>query len=246
MELQGQTAIVTGAAQGIGKAIALTLAREGAALVLGDINLSKAQEVAGEIQGLGGRALACKVDVSSPEEAQALIDSCSKELGRVDILVNNAGVTRDGLVLRMKKEDWDLVLNINLTGAFLCCKAAARPMTKQRQGRIINIASVVGLMGNAGQANYAASKAGVIGLTKSLAKELASRSVTVNAIAPGFIDTDMTRVLPQEVKEAMLRQVPLSRWGTVQDVANCVRFLASAGASYMTGQIISVNGGMYM
>lgn len=246
MELQGQTAIVTGAAQGIGRAIALTLAREGAALVLGDINLSKAQEVAEEIKGLGGRALACKVDVSSPEEAQGLIDSCSKELGRVDILVNNAGVTRDGLVLRMKKEDWDLVLNINLTGTFLCSKAAARPMTKQRQGRIINIASVVGLMGNAGQANYAASKAGVIGLTKSLAKELASRSVTVNAIAPGFIDTDMTRVLPQEVKEAMLRQVPLSRWGTVQDVASCVRFLASAGASYMTGQIISVNGGMYM
>lgn len=246
MELQGQTAIVTGAAQGIGRAIALTLAREGAVLALGDVNFSKAQEVAGEIAALGGRALACKVDVSSAEEAQGLIDSCLQLFGRVDILVNNAGVTRDGLVLRMKKEDWDLVLNINLTGAFLCSKAAARPMAKQRQGRIINIASVVGLMGNTGQANYAASKAGVIGLTKSLAKELASRSVTVNAIAPGFIDTDMTRVLPQEVKEAMLRQIPLGRWGTVQDVAHCVRFLASSGASYMTGQVISVNGGMYM
>lgn len=246
MELSGQVAIITGAAQGIGKAIALALAERGVDVVLGDIDLFKAQEVAGEVEALGRKALACRVDVSLMEKAQDLIDAGMEKFGRVDILVNNAGVTRDALVLRMKKEDWDFVLNVNLNGVYHCTKAVARFMTRQRRGRIVNIASVVGLMGNAGQANYAASKAGVIGLTKSLAKELAPRSITVNAVAPGFIDTDMTRVLSEEVKAAMLRQIPLGRWGTPMDVARCVRFLVTPGASYITGQVIGVNGGMYM
>ena len=244
--MDGQAAIITGAAQGIGRAIALALAERGTTVVLGDINLAKAQEVAREVETLGQKALPYQVNVSYPEETQGLVEACLEAFGRIDILINNAGVTRDALLLRMKKEDWDFVLNVNLTGAFHCAKAVARPMARQRRGKIVNIASVVGLMGNAGQANYAASKAGIIGLTKSLAKELASRAITVNAVAPGFIDTDMTRTLSEEVKAAMLGQIPLRRWGTPQDVARCVRFLVSPGAGYITGQVISVNGGMHM
>jgi 3-oxoacyl-[acyl-carrier protein] reductase len=246
MSIQEQVAIVTGAAQGIGRAIAYTLAREGARVVLSDINLPKAEEVARELGSWGQEVLVIKADVANTEEAEEIVEGALQKWGRVDILVNNAGVTRDALVLRMKKEDWDYVLNINLTGTFNCTKAAIKPMMKQRRGKIINIASVVGIMGNAGQSNYAASKAGIIGLTKSLARELAPRNINVNAIAPGFIDTEMTLVLPEELKEAMLKQIPLGRWGIPEDIAYCVKFLVSEEASYITGQVIQVNGGMYM
>ncbi len=246
MILNGRVAIITGAAQGIGKAVAIKFAKEGADIVVSDINLDLAEATAREIEQLGRKSLALKVDVSKPDETEKMAEDVLKAFGRIDILVNNAGITRDTLLMRMKKEDWDLVLNVNLSGTFNCAKAVVKHMVKARSGKIINISSVVGLMGNAGQVNYSSSKAGVIGFTKSLARELASRSINVNAIAPGFIDTDMTKVLPEKERQLLVNQIPLSRLGLPEDVANCAKFLASDEAGYITGQVIQVNGGMYM
>jgi 3-oxoacyl-[acyl-carrier protein] reductase len=246
MSLQGKITLVTGAAQGIGRAISRSLAREGADLALCDINLAGAQDVARELSHEGGRCLALQVDVSSPSEVRASAERVLGEWDRIDILINNAGITKDGLLVRMKDEDWDLVLDVNLKGAFYFTREALRPMMKQRWGRIINVASVVGAMGNVGQANYVASKAGVIGLTKATAREVASRGITVNAIAPGFIETDMTQRLSEEVRQGMLMQIPVGRFGLPEDVAGVVAFLASEASSYITGQVIHINGGMYM
>jgi 3-oxoacyl-[acyl-carrier protein] reductase len=246
MSLEGKTAIVTGAAQGIGRAIAETLARDGADVAVADLDPGRSQEVVEAITKLGRRALNLKVNVADWNDAKNMVDQVIKEWNHVDILVNNAGITRDGLLLRMKEEDWHLVLQVNLYGTFHCTKAVLQPMTKQRYGRIVNIASIVGAMGNAGQANYAASKAAVIGFTKTVAREYASRMVTVNAVAPGFIDTAMTRGLPEDVKDTLLKQIPLGRLGLPADIAEAVRFLASEAAGYITGHILHVNGGMLM
>lgn len=246
MSLNGRLAIVTGASRGIGKAVALKLAAEGADLVVTATSLAAAEMTADEIIKLGGKALAMKVDVSVALEVEALFAQAVQEFGRVDILVNNAGITRDGLLLRMKEEDWDAVLDVNLKGAFNCTREAAKIMTKARSGRIVNISSVVGEMGNAGQSNYCASKAGMFGLTKATARELAKRNITVNAVAPGFIETDMTEGLSEKVKENLLQQIPLERLGQPEDIAAAVSFLVSSSAGYITGHILSVNGGMYM
>ncbi len=246
MSLEGKIAIVTGSAQGIGRAIAETLARQGADIVVADLDPGRSQETVGMIEKTGRRALNVKLNVADWNDVKAMADRVLKEWGKIDILVNNAGITRDGLILRMKEEDWNLVLQVNLNGTFFCSKAVLPPMTKQRSGRIVNIASIVGVMGNAGQANYAASKAAVIGLTKTLAREYASRMVTVNAVAPGFIDTTMTQGLPAEVKETLQKQIPLGRLGQPADVAEAVCFLASDEAGYITGQVLHVNGGMLM
>ena len=244
--MKGQTAVITGGGRGIGKAIAECFARRGANIVVADVILDIAREAADEISSLGVKTLPLKADVSKAAEVSAMFEMATKEFQRVDILVNNAGITRDGLLMRMSEEDWDAVMAINLKGTFLCCKDAVRIMAKQRYGRIINISSVVGFMGNAGQANYTASKAGVIGLTKTIAREYASRGVTVNAVAPGFIKTAMTDALPENIKNEMMKIIPLARFGTIEDVAEAVAFFASAGAGYITGQVIHVNGGMYM
>lgn len=244
MRLENKMALITGGGRGIGRAIALALAKEGADIVACDINLESLKEVASEIEKLGRRVLILKADVSKVREVDEMVKKALDKFTKIDILVNNAGITRDNLILRMSEEEWDQVLGINLKGAFNCLKAVARPMMKQRWGRIINIASVVGIMGNPGQANYAASKAGIIGLTKSAAKELASRGINVNAIAPGFIKTVMTEALSDEVKERLTSQIPLKRLGEVVDVANLVVFLASDDASYITGEVIKVDGGM--
>jgi 3-oxoacyl-[acyl-carrier protein] reductase len=244
--MKGQTAVITGGGRGIGKAIAESFARRGANIVVADVILDIAREAADEISSLGVKTLPLKADVSKAAEVSAMFESAVKEFQRVDVLVNNAGITRDGLLMRMSEEDWDAVMAINLKGTFLCCKDAVRIMAKQRYGRIINISSVVGFMGNAGQANYTASKAGVIGLTKTIAREYASRGVTVNAVAPGFIKTAMTDALPENIKNEMMKIIPLARFGTIEDVAEAVAFFASAGAGYITGQVIHVNGGMYM
>jgi 3-oxoacyl-[acyl-carrier protein] reductase len=246
MILNNKIALVTGAAQGIGRDIALALAQDGADVVICDVNLEAAQKTAADIEALGRKALALKTNVAASAEVTAMVDQTIEKFGRVDILVNNAGITRDGLILRMKDEDWDLVMSINLKGAFLCTKAALKFMTKQRSGTIINIASIVGAMGNAGQANYVASKAGLIGLTKTIAREYANRGITANAVAPGFIETAMTQALPENVRTDLAKQIPMGKLGTPEDVANAVRFLASSRASYITGQVIHVNGGMYM
>ncbi len=246
MSLNGKIALVTGAAQGIGKDIALGLAADGADVAICDVNLEAAQKTAAEIEARGRKALALKANVAASAEVTAMIDRVVEKFGRLDILVNNAGITRDGLILRMKDEDWDLVLSINLKGAFLCAKAALRHMTKQRAGTVISIASIVGAMGNPGQANYVASKAGLIGLTKTIAREYANRNITANAVAPGFIDTAMTQALSENVRAELAKQIPLGRLGASEDVANAVRFLASPAAAYITGQVIHVNGGMYM
>jgi len=246
MSLQGKVAIVTGGAQGIGRAIAEGLAEDGADIAVADLDPDRSQETVSAIQKLGRRALSVKVNVSDWNDAKAMADQVIQEWGRIDILVNNAGITRDGLLLRMKEEDWNLVLQVNLNGTFHCTKAVLLPMTKQRFGRIVNIASIVGAMGNVGQANYAASKAAVIGFTKTAAREYASRAVTVNAVAPGFIDTAMTQGLSPEVKEALQKQIPLGRLGLPSDIAAAVRFLVSDAASYITGQVLHVNGGMLM
>ena len=245
--LDGKVALVTGGSRGIGRAIALLLGQEGADVAVCARNVEAAGEVASEIEGLGRKCLVRACDVADAEQAGALIASTIEELGQLDILVNNAGVTRDNLLMRMKEEDWDEVLAINLKGAFNCARAAVRPMLKARGGRIVNITSVVGLQGNAGQANYAASKAGLIGLTKSLARELASRGITANAVAPGLVpETGMTGELAAEVQQQMLSAVPLGRAGTPEDVAHAVAFLASEQAAYITGQVLAVDGGMVM
>tara|TARA_Y100001934_G_scaffold270035_1_gene354307 strand:+ start:1448 stop:2194 length:747 start_codon:yes stop_codon:yes gene_type:complete len=245
--LDGKVALVTGGSRGIGRAIALRLGQEGADVAVCARNVEAAGEVASEIEGLGRKCLVRACDVADAEQAGALIASTIEELGQLDILVNNAGVTRDNLLMRMKEEDWDEVLAINLKGAFNCARAAVRPMLKARGGRIVNITSVVGLQGNAGQANYAASKAGLIGLTKSLARELASRGITANAVAPGLVpETGMTGELAAEVQQQMLSAVPLGRAGTPEDVAHAVAFLASEQAAYITGQVLAVDGGMVM
>ncbi len=246
MGLNGKIALVTGAAQGIGKEIALALAEDGADVAICDVNLEAAQKTAGDIEAKGRKSLALKANVAASGDVTAMIDQVVEKFGKIDVLVNNAGITRDGLILRMKDEDWDLVLSINLKGAFLCTKAALKYMAKQRGGTIINIASIVGAMGNAGQANYVASKAGLIGLTKTIAREYANRGITANAVAPGFIETAMTQALPENVRQELAKQIPMGKLGTPEDVANAVRFLASSWASYISGQVIHVNGGMYM
>lgn len=246
MQLTGRVALVTGGGQGIGKSIALKLASYGADVAVADVNLEKAQETAKEIKSMGRKELAIKVDVVSMQETEEMAEKVFEHFEALHILVNNAGITRDGLILRMKEEDWDAVLDVNLKGAFNCTKACLKYMNKQKWGRIINVSSVVGVMGNAGQANYAASKAGLIGLTKSVAREYASRNVTCNAVAPGYIETAMTNVLTDKVKEELLSRIPLGRLGGPNDVAMGVLFLASNAASYITGQVININGGMAM
>ncbi len=246
MSLTGKIALVTGAAQGIGREIALALASDGADVAICDVNLEAAQKTAAEIESKGKKSLAVKANVAASADVSAMIEQVVGKFGKIDILINNAGITRDGLILRMKDEDWDLVLSINLKGAFLCTKSALKYMTKQRSGTIINIASIVGAMGNAGQANYVASKAGLIGLTKTIAREYANRGITANAVAPGFIETAMTQALPENVRQELAKQIPMGKLGTPEDVANAVRFLASPWASYITGQVVHVNGGMYM
>jgi len=246
MNLEGRVAMVTGAAQGIGRAIALALAEVGADIAGGDVALEKLQGVAKEIEALGRKALALHLDVSSPDSVKEAVDKTLEAFGKVDILVNNAGITKDNLIMRMKPEDWDLVLRVNLNGAFHCTRAVLPGMVKQRYGRIINIASVVAQAGNPGQANYIASKAGIIGLTKAVASEVGSRNITVNAIAPGFIATAMTENLPEAVRQRMLSLIPLGRMGTDRDIAHGVRFLASEEASYITGHVLNINGGVYM
>jgi 3-oxoacyl-[acyl-carrier protein] reductase len=246
MSLSGRVAFITGASQGIGRACALRLAKDGASVALAARNQEKLNELAREIEAAGGKAAAFPLDVSDEEQVKSAIKSAITQFAKIDILVNNAGITRDQLVMRMKRSDWDAVLQTNLTSAYLCVQAVTSSMLKQRWGRIINITSVFGQMGQAGQANYAASKAGLIGLTMAIARELGSRNITCNAVAPGFIETSMTEGLGAEFKENAVKQIPLGRVGTVDDVAGAVAFLASDGASYITGHVLSVNGGMLM
>jgi len=246
MILKDKVALVTGAAQGIGRAIALKLAANGADVVIVDMNLDKAQETAREAERLGRRALALRANIANLQEAEAMADEAVAKLGAVHVMVNNAGITRDALILRMKEEDWDAVINVNLKGVFNCTKAVVKHMSKQRYGRIVNIASIVGEMGNAGQANYSASKAGVIAFTKTVAREFATRNITCNAVAPGFIDTAMTQALSEKVKEELAKQIPMGRLGTPEDVAEGVLFLVSETTGYITGQVLNINGGMYM
>jgi 3-oxoacyl-[acyl-carrier protein] reductase len=246
MRLKDKVALVTGSAQGIGREIALVFAREGADVVISDINMEKAAKTAAEIEALGRRSLALQLNVTDYANVEEAVNKTLDKLGKVDILVNNAGITKDGLLLRMSEADWDAVINVNLKGTFNCTKAVSKVMIKSRSGRIINIASIIGIIGNAGQANYSASKAGIIALTKTAAKELASRNIAVNAVAPGFIQTDMTAKLPEELKAKMLEAIPLNRLGDPSDVAHACLFLASEEAGYITGQTIVVDGGMVM
>lgn len=245
--LKGKCAIITGASRGIGRAIALKLASLGANIVINyRSNEKEALDVENEIKGMGVETLCIKGDISKSEEVENIVASAKEKFGTIDIMVNNAGITKDGLILRMKEEDFDSVIDVNLKGVFNCLKAITPIMIKQKQGKIINLSSVVGITGNAGQVNYAASKAGVIGMTKSLAKEVGSRGITVNAVAPGYIETDMTEALGEKYKEEMKKNIPLKRLGTANDVAEAVAFLASEGADYDTGQVIQVDGGMLM
>jgi len=246
MDLKGKTAWITGVSRGIGKAIAMSLAEAGVEVAGSARDVNRLREAMGEIEALGVRVLPLVVDVGNGAEVKEAAEKILKEFGHLDILVNNAGITRDNLLIRMREEEWDEVLRVNLTGAFHCTKAVIRPMMKQRNGRIINISSVVGVMGNPGQANYAASKAALIGFTKSIAREYANRGITVNAVAPGFIETEMTHSLSKESQENLLSQIPMQRFGMPGDVASVVRFLASDDAGYVTGQVIHVNGGMWM
>lgn len=246
MNFEGRVALVTGAAQGIGRAIALALAEVGADIAGGDVNLEKLQGVAKEIEALGRKALVLRLDVSNLDSVKEAVEKTQEAWGKIDILVNNAGITKDNLIMRMKPEDWAAVLRINLDGAFHCIRTVLPGMVKQRYGRIVNIASVVALAGNPGQANYVSSKAGLIGLTKAVACEVGSRNITVNAVAPGFIATAMTENLPEAVRQRMMSLIPLGRMGTDRDIASGVRFLASEEASYITGHVLSINGGMYM
>ncbi len=244
--LDGKIAIVTGAARGIGRAIAEDLASNGADIALCDVNAEWLEDTEAAVKAQGRRSLALAVDVANAEAVQRATDRVLETFGRVDVLINNAGITKDTLLVRMTEADWDAVLSVNLKGAFLLTKAVAKPMMKQRAGAIVNMASVIGLIGNAGQANYAASKAGLIALTKSSAKELASRNVRVNAVAPGFIESKMTEVLSAEVREKMLEAIPLKRFGLPEDVAKVVSFLAGDASSYITGHVVTVSGGMVM
>ena len=246
MQFDNQVALITGGSRGIGRIIALKLAKEGANLALVDINLPACQQTAAEAEKLGVKALALSAQVADFEQVQQAVAQTMAQFGRLDMLVNNAGITKDALLVRMSQQDWDEVLSVNLTGAFNCLRAAVRYMLKAKRGKIVNIASVVGIMGSVGQANYVASKAGLIGLTKTAALELAGRSITVNAIAPGFIQTQMTESLPDKVKQQILSRIPLSRFGKPEEVAEAAKFLLSPAADYITGQVISVNGGMYM
>ncbi len=246
MTLKDRVAIVTGGGQGIGRAIALELAARGARIVVNDIREEGAAETAKQIANAGGHAAVILGDVSKADDVERIIKETVEKLGQLDILVNNAGITRDGLLMRMKEEDWDLVLNVNLKSAFLLSKAAVRPMMKNKWGRIINVSSIVGVIGNPGQANYSASKAGLIGLTKTLAKEFASRNINVNAVAPGFIRTAMTDALAEEQKKALSEQIPMGRLGESEDVARVIAFLASDDAAYVTGQVLHVTGGLGM
>ncbi|MDX2347792.1 MAG: 3-oxoacyl-[acyl-carrier-protein] reductase [Nitrospirota bacterium] len=246
MPLTGKISVVTGSAQGIGQAIAITLAQEGSDVVVADLDATRCEETVARVQQLGRKAMAVSVNVGDWDQVKGMIDRVQKDWERIDILVNNAGITRDGLLLRMKEEDWQSVLQVNLTGTFFCVKAVLPTMSRQRSGRIVNIASIVGAIGNIGQANYAASKAAVIGLTKTVAREYASRNITVNAVAPGFIDTAMTQDLSTETKEALLNQIPLKRLGQPSDIADAVSFLCSEKAGYITGHVLHVNGGMHM
>lgn len=246
MTLQGKVAVVTGGSRGIGRAVAAVLAREGAVITLCARDRVLLEKVAAELESLGAQALAVQADVTRASEVEQMIGACVERFGQVDILVNNAGITRDNLLLRMKDEEWDAVLSVNLKGVFQCTRAVLRPMIKQRSGRIINLTSVVAVMGNPGQANYVAAKAGIIGLTKATAREVASRGITANAVAPGFIETDMTHALDPELQEQMRSQIPLGRFGRPEDVAELVAFLASDRAAYITGQVIHLNGGLWM
>ncbi len=246
IQLAGKNALVTGGGRGIGREIALTLAKAGANVAVCDVDLEAARGTAAEVNALGPSSLAFRCDVSKAADIAEMVSGFCATFPTIDILVNNAGITRDGLIVRMKEEDWDLVLSINLKSAFLCCKEVARTMMKARSGKIVNIASVVGMMGNAGQANYSASKAGLIGLTKSLAREFASRSIQVNAVAPGFIQTAMTDKLSPQDKEKLSSQIPMQRLGRPLDVANAVLFLSSPLSDYITGQVIPVDGGLVM
>ena len=245
MLLGGKVALVTGSSRGIGRAVAISLAKAGADVVVNYAGrLDAAQETAGLIEEVGGRALLVKADVADAGQVKAMVDKTQKEFGHLDILVNNAGITKDNLIMRMKDEDWDAVLNTNLKGVFNCCRAVARLMLKARAGRIVNISSVVGLCGNPGQVNYSAAKAGINGLTRTLAGELGSRNITVNVIAPGFINTEMTAELPPEAKERLSKRIPLGRLGIPEEIAGVVTFLCSPAAEYITGQVITVDGGM--
>jgi 3-oxoacyl-[acyl-carrier protein] reductase len=246
MQLKDKVTIVTGGARGIGREIALLFAKEGSDIALCDVNAEALNSTAKEIEALGRKVLTGVVDVTKSGQVDSFTQKTLDNFGKIDILVNNAGITRDGLLVRMSENDWDLVLDINLKGAFNCTKSVSRIMMKQRDGRIVNMASIIGVMGNAGQANYAASKGGLIAFTKTVAKELASRNVRANAIAPGFIQTDMTAKLSEEVKGEMLKHIPLGKLGTPQDVANLALFLASDDSAYITGQVIKVDGGMVM
>ena len=246
MDFQGQNAFVTGGTRGIGKAIAEGLAKRGVNVAVAGRNIDAAMEVAAALSALGVRSRGFRLDVSNGGEVEQVFEEFRKEFGRIDILINNAGITKDGLLMRMREEAWDAVIDVNLKGVFLCSREAIKDMAKQRYGRIVNITSVAAFMGNPGQANYSASKAGIVGFTKTVAREYAGRGVTVNAVAPGFIETAMTDVLPDNVKEEMKKLIPLARFGKGEDIAHAAIFLASPAADYITGQVIHVNGGMYM
>lgn len=244
--LKDKVAIITGGSQGIGRQIALSLGQQKASVIICDIKLEEAKQVVHQINSQGSEAEAAKVDVSNYEQVSAVVEDILQRKGRIDFLINNAGITRDSLLMRMKVEDWQRVIDINLNGVFNFTHSVIKPMMKQRYGRIVNIASVVGLMGNAGQSNYAASKAAIIGFTKSVAREVATRGITVNAIAPGLIETAMTEVLPEKAKEAFIQMIPMGRAGKPEDIANVIKFLLSDDASYITGQVINIDGGMHM